>query len=47
MGNNSQKENLVEEPPPFWGSWNVWYAVVLATLVLLIAGFYLFTKTYS
>lgn len=40
-------KNLHEEKPPLFRSWNVWYVLVVAWLVLLIILFYCFTKTYS
>jgi LmbE family N-acetylglucosaminyl deacetylase len=36
-----------EEPPPLLGSWNKLYLVVLAFLVVLIAGFFLLTRRYA
>ena len=36
-----------EEPPPFGGSWRALYAVVAATLALLIALFAVFTKAFE
>jgi hypothetical protein len=39
--------DLSEEPPPFGGSWRALYAVVAATLALLIALFAMFTKAFE
>ena len=36
-----------EESPPFFRSWNVWYALVLLTLATLILLFYLFTVKFQ
>jgi hypothetical protein len=36
-----------DEPPPFLGSWGRVYAAVLIYLVLLIAGFYVFTRVFE
>jgi hypothetical protein len=38
--------DVPDEPPPFLGTWRRVYAGVLIYLVLLIAGFYLFTRAY-
>lgn len=35
------------EPPPFFGRWNVVYAVVLGWLVFLIVVFAAFTRYFS
>lgn len=40
-------DNLHEEKPPIFPTWNYWYVLVIAWLVLLIVLFYLFTKTFS
>jgi hypothetical protein len=39
--------NHIEDKPPFLGSWNKIYAVVLGELIILIVLFYLFTKAFS
>jgi hypothetical protein len=36
-----------DEPPPFLGSWRHVYIGVAVYLVLLIAGFFLFTRAYQ
>jgi hypothetical protein len=35
-----------DEPPPFLGTWRRVYTAILIYLVVLIAGFYLFTRAY-
>jgi hypothetical protein len=49
--NNAERENevreVVDEPPPFGGSWRVLYTIVLMWLVVLIAVFYIFTKAFA
>jgi hypothetical protein len=34
-------------PPPIGGSWRSLYAIVVATLLVLIALFYAFTKAFE
>jgi len=36
-----------EEKPPLFRSWNHWYVLVMAFLVVLIILFSLFTKRFS
>jgi hypothetical protein len=38
---------MPDEPPPFLGSWRRVYIGVILYLVLLIAGFFLFTRAYQ
>jgi hypothetical protein len=38
---------MLDEPPPFLGTWPRVYAAVLIYLVLLIAGFRLFMRFFS
>lgn len=40
-------DSPAEEPPPVFRSWSGWYALVLATLLALIALFYAFTKAFE
>jgi glucose uptake protein GlcU len=40
-------KELPDEKPPFFKSWNSWYAMVIGFLALLIILFYLFTKHFS
>jgi hypothetical protein len=35
------------EMPPFFKTWNALYVLVLAQLLLMIAGFYFFTKLFE
>lgn len=37
----------MKDKVPFFRSWTAWYVLVLAFLAVLIAFFYLFTKTFS
>ncbi|WP_018627452.1 hypothetical protein [Niabella aurantiaca] len=36
-----------EEKAPLFGSWTIWYVLVVVVLFLLIACFHQITKTYS
>jgi hypothetical protein len=36
-----------DDKPPFGGSWNVLYAIVLLNLAAFVAICYIFTKTYE
>jgi len=38
--------DVPDDPPPFLGTWRRVYIGVLLYLVILIAGFYLFTLAY-
>ena len=38
---------MLDEPPPFLGTWPRVYAAVLIYLVVLIAGFRLFMRVFS
>ena len=40
-------EKNIEDKPPFLGSWNKIYSLVLGELIVLIVLFYLFTKAFS
>ncbi len=42
----SMKDKIQEDPPPVFQTWNRWYALVLGTLIALIAFFYLFTLAF-
>jgi hypothetical protein len=37
---------MPDEPPPFLGTWRRVYVGILIYLVVLITGFYLFTRAY-
>jgi hypothetical protein len=36
-----------DEPPPFLGTWTRVYRAVLVYLVIVILGFYVFTRIYQ
>jgi len=38
---------VIDEPPPFLGTWRHVYIFVLCYLVCLIVGFYLFSRAYA
>ncbi len=38
---------MKQEKAPFFGKWMYWYAVVIATLMLLIAVFYVLTQNFK
>jgi hypothetical protein len=38
---------LPDEPPPFLGTWTRVYRAILVYLVLIILGFYVFTRIYQ
>jgi hypothetical protein len=40
-------KNMIEDKPPFLGSWNKIYLIVFGELIILIALFYLFTQAFS
>jgi hypothetical protein len=42
-----KSKNIMEDKPPFLGSWNKIYLFVFGELVILILLFYLFTKVFS
>lgn len=39
--------NMVDEPPPFLGSWRRVYTAVVLYLAALIFVFYLFTRAFN
>lgn len=41
-----RQSHTSEEPPPFGGSWRALYTAVLVNLAVLVALFYLFTRTF-
>jgi hypothetical protein len=50
MPGESQPENVrhvIDEPPPFLGTWGHIYVAVLCYLAVLIALFYLFARVVS
>ena len=38
---------VIDEPPPFLGTWRRVYIFVLCYLVFVIAGFYVFSRAYA
>lgn len=44
---DDKSKNILEDKPPFLGSWNKIYLLVLGELIILIALFYLLTKVFS
>jgi hypothetical protein len=44
---NDESKKSIEDKPPFLGSWNNIYLIVLGELVVLIILFYLFAKAFS
>ena len=42
-----KNDETIEEPPPFFSSWNKLYSLVFLNLVALIVLFYIFTKTFD
>ena len=43
---DGRQSKVVEEPPPFGGSWRALYAAVLINLAALVALFYVFTRAF-
>jgi hypothetical protein len=41
------RAHLVDDPPPFFGSWRNVYAAVLVYLLVIITSFYVFTRIFS
>jgi hypothetical protein len=46
MAGENETKQIQHEPPPFFGSWRTFYAVVLAELSVLVVAFYLFTNYF-
>jgi len=38
---------VIDEPPPFLGTWRNVYIFVLCYLAVVILGFYLFSRAYA
>ncbi|HEY6390217.1 MAG TPA: hypothetical protein VIX89_02995 [Bryobacteraceae bacterium] len=38
---------IVDEPPPFLGTWRRVYIFILCYLAVVIAGFYVFSRAYA
>lgn len=43
---DDERSRVMNESPPFGGSWAVLYAAVLLNLALLVLLFYLFTRAF-
>ncbi len=41
------EKHVIDEPPPFLGTWPRVYVIVIGYLTVLIAVFYLFTKAFA
>jgi len=44
---DDKSKDIIDDKPPFLGSWNKIYLFVFGELVILILLFYLFTKAFS
>lgn len=44
---NRNEKEVLDESPPFGGSWRVLYAMVLINLAVSIVLFYIFTKAFE
>jgi len=44
---DTTEDQQVEDKVPGFSKWNFWYILVLSTLVVLIALFYLFTISFD
>lgn len=44
---SDNKDDTMEEPPPFFSSWNKLYSLVFLNLIVLIVLFYVFTKIFD
>jgi hypothetical protein len=44
---NESQRTVLDEPPPFLGTWKLVYTVVVIYLACLISLFYWFTKSYA
>mgnify|MGYP000873095683 CR=1 FL=1 len=43
----SDEKHVIDEPPPFLGTWPRVYAVVLCYIACLITVFYMFTRAFA
>lgn len=43
----SERKKTMQDKPPIFKTWNSWYIMVIAFLLLLIACFYFFTQHFS
>jgi hypothetical protein len=44
---DDKSKDIIDDKPPFLGSWNKIYLFVFGELVILILLFYLFTKAFG
>ena len=44
---SDNKDDTMEEAPPFFSSWNKLYSLVFLNLIVLIVLFYVFTKIFD
>jgi hypothetical protein len=44
---NEEVRQVIDEPPPFLGSWPRVYLAVIVWLILIIAAFYAFTRAWT
>ena len=42
-----ERHDILDEPPPFLGSWRRVYAAILVYLGLIIAASYVFTRAFQ
>jgi len=47
MRDETPEPQTREEPPPFGGSWQTLYTIVLINLAVLVVLFYLFTRYFG
>lgn len=47
MNDEPLQKEVVDEPPPFLGTWPRVYAMVIVFLALLIVLFYLFARAFT
>jgi hypothetical protein len=44
---NEEVRRVIDEPPPFLGTWPRVYAAVIVWLIVIIAVFYVFTRAWT
>jgi hypothetical protein len=47
MNEDAEQKDVIDEPPPFLGTWSRVYAFVVVYLVFLIVLFYWFTRAFT
>ena len=47
MLDNEEVRQVIDEPPPFLGSWPRVYLAVILWLIVIIATFYAFTRAWT